>query len=194
MKFANALLPRFIAICGHPTSGKSTLQKLMFKGYGIQPVDDGGPLRKMAMAYLGLSYDDCYTQEGKLQSTTILDRVWENREILGEIGNAFEEKFGGDVIPLMVINSLEPGGKYCFGSVRRKQGHYYKKHGGVVIGLRNPLAGPSKFEFDSFDETAVDYWIENDGLARGLSEADALLDLEQKLFDVFSAIVLLRAA
>lgn len=174
-------LPRFIALCGHPKAGKSTVQEILHQNFNVIPVDDGGPLRKIAMEYLGCTYDQVYTQPGKLEYVDILDRSWQVRKILGELGNAFEEKFGGDVIPLMVCNSLKTPGPFSFGSVRREQGAYYKERGGVVIGIVNPLAEPSPYEFDRFDETLVDHWIANDALYCGLDPFNARKDLEEKV-------------
>lgn len=174
-------LPLFIALCGNPTAGKTEVQRILQENYAVQPVDDGGPLRAIAMQYLGLTREQCYTQEGKQQFVEINGKSWQVRDILGELGNAFELKFGGDIIPLMVVNNLPKTGSYSFGSVRRQQGRFYKKQHGVVIGIRNPLAGPSKFEFDRFDETAVDYWIDNDALARGMDPFDARKNLEAKI-------------
>jgi hypothetical protein len=180
-------LPRLIALCGNPTCGKSTAAGLLEKNFGHKLVDDGLPLRQIGMQYLGLTADQVFTQAGKLETVTINDREWEVRKILGEIGNAFEEKFGGDIIPMMSHQLLDPIQPYVFGSVRRKQAHYWKKHGAVVIEIVNPLAGPSKYEFDSYDASAVDYMVLNDGLARGWTPEKALEDLEYKLVTVVQA-------
>src|SRR5687768_10641087 len=96
--------PRFIALCGNPLSGKSTAQRLLHNSLGYVPVDDGRPLRDIAVDYLGLTEAQVTTQAGKLETVSLNGRDWIVRDILGEIGNAFEEKFGGDVIPLMALN------------------------------------------------------------------------------------------
>lgn len=174
-------LPRFIALCGYPKAGKTMVQEILSLNFSVTPVDDGGPLREIAMKYLGCTWDQVYTQPGKLRYIDILDKSWQIRGILGELGNAFEEKFGGDVIPLMVCNSLQGAGPFSFGSVRREQGVYYKERGGVVIGIRNKLAEPSPYKFDRFNPDLVDHWIENDALWRGLDPFSARKDLEEKV-------------
>lgn len=42
-------LPRYIALCGHPRSGKSEVQKILKDHYNVTPVDDGAILRETAM-------------------------------------------------------------------------------------------------------------------------------------------------
>lgn len=39
----------------------------------------------------------------------------------------------------------------------------YRARGGKIIGVRRPGVGPSRYEFDWFDESLVDVWIDNDG-------------------------------
>lgn len=176
-------LPKIIALCGNPGAGKSTAADLLFEIYGYELVDDGLPLRRIAMDYLGLTPDQVFTQAGKKQIVQLNGRDWTAREILGEIGNAFEEKFGGDVIPLMSHQLMKktPGKRFVCGSVRREQGHYWKAHGALVIEIDNPDTPPSEYEFDTYSKAAIDRVVLNDGLHRGLNPDDALLDLCRKL-------------
>jgi len=155
-------IPHLVAICGYPGAGKSEVQKLL-QEIGVQPVDDGGPLRAFAIHSLGLSRDDVYTQEGKKRSSMIADKRWEHRMALGEIGKKLEELFGPDIMPFMATRNLNPMACYSFGSVRRTQAWFYRKLGGLVIGVRRPGVGPSGNDFDEFDHYAVDYWIDNKG-------------------------------
>jgi hypothetical protein len=181
--------PALIALCGNPTSGKSTAAEIINELYGHELADDGLPLRKIAMDYLGLTAEQVFTQAGKLEFVEINGRKWQVREILGEIGNAFEEKFGGDVIPMMSHNARPKGSRAVFGSVRREQGRYWKERGALVLEIVNPLAGPSKFEFDTYNPAYADHRIMNDGLARGLSKEDARHDLAGKLIDVIGPVL-----
>lgn len=174
-------LPSIIALCGHPTSGKSTAAELIFEIYGHKLADDGLPLRKIAMDYLGLTPDQVFTQEGKLETVMLNGREWTCREILGEVGNAFEEKFGADVIPLMSLNSTPALSRVVYGSVRREQGKFWRDRGALVLEIVNPLAGPSQYEFDRFNPEYCHAQIQNDGLARGLSPKEARADLAGKL-------------
>ncbi|MBD9511609.1 hypothetical protein IB265_33175 [Ensifer sp. ENS10] len=181
-------IPKLIALCGHPTSGKSTAADIINEVYGHELADDGLPLRKMAMDYLGLTPNQVFTQEGKLETVTINGRDWQVREILGEIGNAFEEKFGGDIIPIMSHNARPKGSYSVFGSVRREQGLYWRNQGALVLEIVNPLAGPSKYEFDTFNNAYCHAQILNDGLSRGLEPAAARQDLLEKLVAVIGRV------
>lgn len=179
-------LPPLVALMGNPRSGKTTAARILGHLGGYELVDDGRPMREIAMRHLGLTESQVFTQDGKLETVTINGRNWVVREILGEIGNAFEEKFGGDVIPLMSKNSLgdayfDPTRRFVFGSVRREQGFFWKKEGAMVIEIVNPAAPPSPFEFDVFNASMAHVRIQNDGLSRGLAPVEAMLDLEQKL-------------
>ena len=53
--------------------------------------------------------------------------------------------------------------------------------GGAIIRVRRPGVGPSSFEFDQFNESLVDVWIDNYGSMRELKEKilDALLSLRR---------------
>ncbi len=179
-------LPRLIALCGNPKSGKSTAQSLLANMFNYMPVDDGKPLREIAQKYLGLTYNQVYTQDGKLETVRLNGRDWTCREVLGEIGNAFEEKFGGDIIPIMSFNLMEPGQRYVLGSVRREQGLYWARKGAMVIEMINPDAAPSPYEFDRYSTEPVYCQIINDGLSRGLSALEATRDLREKLKAVIS--------
>lgn len=171
-------LPRYIALCGLPGSGKSTVQELLRANHGVYPVDDGYPLRDICIRYLNLSTHQVCTQEGKKENVFLLDKTWQVREILGEMGNRFEAMFGEHVIPFMVTNTLVGNGPYSFGSVRKSQGWFYKDQGGIVIEVRRPGIEPSPYAFDQFDPEAVDHVLMNNGTLHDLENAvAALVDL-----------------
>jgi len=168
-------LPKYIALCGLPGSGKSTVQEILRVNHGVYPVDDGFPLRDICVRYLGLSTQQVCSQEGKKEFVELLDKNWQVRGILGEMGNRFEAMFGEHIIPFMVINTLIGEGPYSFGSVRKSQGWFYKKLGGIVLEVRRPGIPPSPYLFDKFDAAAVDHVIENDGTLDDLETAVATL-------------------
>ena len=152
-----------IALCGHPKSGKSEVQRFL-QEYGVKPIDDGRPLRRFAMENLGLSNEDVYTQEGKMREFSIGDQSMTVRKFLGEFGNALESKFGADFIPELAVRSLHNQyGWFSFGSVRREQGRVYQRHGGIIVEIVRPGVGPSEHEFDRYNADIVDYRITNDG-------------------------------
>jgi hypothetical protein len=106
------------------------------------------------------------------------------REVLGELGKKLELLLGEFVMPMTACARLTGPGPFSFGSVRKTQGHYFKKHGGIVIEIDNPIALPTGNDFDVYDRSIIDYTIYNDALARGESPTTARMDLERKIHDV----------
>lgn len=193
-KITKQHLPRFIGICGVSQSGKSTVQNILARDFSVQPFDDGYVLREIAAKYLNATWDDVATAEGKAKlaywgdGKPIIDRrndvdhhmTW--RQVLGNLGEQLEDLLGDFAMPMIAVNSLVyTDQSYSFGSVRRNQGVFYKAHGGFIIGVRNPLALATGNSFDEFEEDLVDFWIENDGIARGLSKDAAMADLAEKV-------------
>jgi len=164
-------LPHIIALCGNPGAGKSQFQSILMERYGVVAVNDGEPLRDFAVRWMKLQPEDVYTQEGKARHTHILDKTWQNRKILGDLGKALESTFGADIMPFMATRALETTRSYCFDGVRRGQGHFYRALGGVVIEVKRSSAGPSPYDFDQFDQTAVDLRVWNDGSISDLEKA-----------------------
>jgi hypothetical protein len=184
--------PRIIALVGQPKSGKSLVQQILADMIGAKPIDSGLPLRQIAMDQYGLTRDQVFTQEGKLEFVEVLGRKWQVRELLGELGNRFEEMHGDAATPWMITRSIADGdpGPYCDASCRKSQGAFYKKLGGVVIGLRRPDVPNSPYAFDQIREEYVDIWINNDGLSRGLSHAEAYKDLVEKVSAAIKTVTL----
>lgn len=182
-------LPRFVAICGNPKSGKSLVQEILRDSYDIEPVDDGFPLRKFGVDHLGLSWDQVQTQEGKKEFVEIAGKTWQVRDILGTLGKQLESMLGPDIMPYCAIQGVKnKPGSFSFGSVRRSQAAFYREHGStLVLGINNPLAGPSPYDFDEFDTALVDMWIHNDAQERRLDDIAGRKDLEVKIASALSA-------
>lgn len=164
--------PLLIALCGHPGSGKSTVQEILKSRYAVAVVDDGRVLRDIAKMLFGLSESDVSTQAGKKRITRLDDSTadkseWENRDILGTLGVLIESKFGELAVPRAAIRAAGVqhfhASAVSFGSVRKRQGLAYKEAGGLVIEVVSPLADPSLYQFDWYDKTIVDLRIFNNG-------------------------------
>jgi hypothetical protein len=186
MRASKLDLPRFIACVGNPKAGKDAVKLILNKQYGTTPIDSGLPLRKIAMEHYGLTPWHVFTQDGKAEFVEILGRKWQVRELLGELGNRFEEMHGDWATPWMEtrkISAKDPG-PFVDASCRKSQGAFYKTIGGVVIGVRRPGCKPSPYEFDRVREEHVDEWIDNDG---------TLLDLSKKVDTLMSLLARYRA-
>jgi hypothetical protein len=166
-------MSRLIALCGVPGSGKSEVQRILHQRNNVQPVDDGWPLRDFAIRHCGARLLDVMTQEGKAQ-------VWEfpggrrmvMREFLGQMGDAIEAILGPEAIPAMAMRALKrerkdfPG--FSFGSVRRKQGWFYKAQGGATIVEIVRPGQKNVNDFDLYDRGCVDITITNGGSVEDL--------------------------
>jgi hypothetical protein len=156
--------PRYVALCGFPKAGKTTLAEFLVERYGAKLVDDGAVLREACMALYKLRREDVYTQEGKAKTMEVCGRPFTHRQLCGDLGNLLEGFYGEQVIPELTFRRLEQRGQpfFVFPSVRKTQGITYKKHGGVVIAITRP-GTEAVNDFDRYDESLVDYWLKNDG-------------------------------
>ena len=161
----------FIAICGAPNSGKSTVAEYIVQKYQAYIVDDGMPLREGVLSIyhpLGIKASDVFTQEGKDRSVDILEKLTTPRELLGELGNHLERLHGEQFIPEIAISAAlkhhKISGKniFCFPSVRKTQGLTYSNHGAIIIEMvRNGCKIVNDFDF--YDQQYVTDTIVNNG-------------------------------
>lgn len=166
--------PPLIAIVGQPGAGKSLVQGILAEEFGIAAVDDGNVLRQMAVMLFDLSEDDVLTSEGKKRTVRVNNEERTVRWILGELGNALEERFGRGVVAEWAIRTAlehwrrtdaaaRPRGGYSFGSVRKMQPWTYLHHGGFVLEVVRHDIDRSPHAFDSYAKGAIDYTIVNPG-------------------------------
>lgn len=174
-------LPPYIALCGKPTAGKTTVAEVLDLLYGYKLADDGQFLRQIAMNQFGLSYHQVHTQAGKLEKVVINGEEMTVRDVLGRIGNGFEQQFGANVIPELAHKTLKPGQRYVFGSVRREQAAYHKSRGALVIEVQNQFATPSPYEFDQYNPAHIDLAIVNDFNPAGGNPMDAKYLLQRHI-------------
>lgn len=159
--------PPYVALCGFPQSGKTTLAEFLVKRYGAELVDDGQVLREAAQPLYGLTADDVYTQAGKAKTYELCGKTFTNRQLLGDLGALLEGFYGEQVIPELTFRRLESrktkGRKptfYVFPSVRKSQGVTYKTKGGVVVAVTREGTRAVN-DFDRYEYNLVDYWLPN---------------------------------
>jgi hypothetical protein len=159
--------PPFIALCGAPGAGKTTVAEALAGIFGGQVIDDGLPLREAAMTLYGLSRDAVFTQAGKKRLVNICGETIEVRVLLGELGNMLEARHGERFLAERAIErarnqvgAVPPF--FLFPSVRKTQGHSYLEAGGVVIEVSRPGHVPVN-AFDRYDESAITHRLYNDG-------------------------------
>jgi len=151
-----------IALCGYPSSGKSTVQSFLSEEFGVIPVDDGRALRDIAKITLGLSEEDVTTREGKARTIDLLGQKMTIRDYLGRVGSALEAEFGSWIVPEIHARACDPDEHYSFGGVRRDQGRFYQAHGGVVVQVIRPGTGPL-VPADTYDIDSIEHTIFNTG-------------------------------
>lgn len=176
-------IPRFCALNGGPNSGKSTLAEAMRIHFGIVPIDDGLPLRNACKELYGLSDWHVGTQEGKKSLVEVCGEIVQVRDLLGKLRLDLQNRHGPGFIPwaamrLARITTGDETTPCSFGSVRGRQGHYYKEAGGIVIEVRRPGFEPIN-DFDQYDRTLVDLTIDNTYASAGQFIEAALQQLRE---------------
>lgn len=156
------LRPKIIGLCGHPGHGKSEVQRLLELRLGVTPIDDGLPIRKIAMERHGLSWDDVSTQAGKARLIEVDGRTTSIREVLGLIGKEFEKTDHAFWARLAISQLTDAQYPVSLGSVRRTQGEPIIAAGGIVLEIYDPWKTESPFDFDQYDPRFITNRISND--------------------------------
>lgn len=171
---------RHLALVGNPKSGKSTVAEMLADEFWGLIIDDGAPLREAYPTLTGTLTDLPYSQDGKATRVQVGDRSETVREGLGELGNYLEARYGEEIMALLAMKHAEAtypsrivAPFFIYPSVRKLQPRAYRRAGGVVIQIDNPLAGPSGNAFDTWDTTSVDLVIDNNPDEMGLDELRA---------------------
>jgi len=156
--------PRYVALCGAPESGKTTLGNIIVNDFGARFVDDGFCLRSGVASIFSIPLSDFYDIERKKDEVVVCGKTYTKRQLLGDLGNLLEGYYGDQIMPELALASLEddPGVPfYVFGSVRKNQGLTYRNNG-IIIEVKRDGKIPVN-DFDHYDESLVDYKIYNNG-------------------------------
>lgn len=149
-----------IGITGAAGAGKDTLAELIgVDGWVRFAYADA--LKQICIDYLGLSYDDAYTQNGK----TRFNEFWgmTNREILQKVGtdamrNGFHKDVWIKIAELRLKNILDSGAKVIVTDVRfDNEAELIEKLGGCVIKItRNSISELTEKEKTHASERGID--------------------------------------
>lgn len=153
----------YIALCGAPGAGKTTIANILNRLYSAQIVDDGLCLRQACMKLYNLTWDDVATQEGKNKTRMIGGRLFTHRQLLGDLGALLEQFYGEQFMPERALESIagQVAPAFVFPSCRKTQGITYNNAGGVVVEVVRPGFEPIN-DFDFYDKSLVKYHIFND--------------------------------
>lgn len=163
---------RLIGLCGSPKSGKSEVARILREKYGAVIVDDGMILRTAApFLFHGVEIGDTLTQEGKNKSVVVNGKPFTVRKLLGDLGQILEDYYGEDYIPdqtMQRIANLAPAPFYVMPSVRKTQGHLYRRHYAAIWEIDRDVPA-SPHAFDKWDKTVVTQKVDNN---RGIPDLE----------------------
>lgn len=155
-----------IALCGKPKSGKTTVAKILAE-YGYVIVDDGLPLRRAIHPLFepwGVDEADPFSQEGKARILNICGQQVTVRELLGNLGNDLEARFGDEFLAKhAILSATRYASAPCvFPSVRKSQGRSYMESGILVVEVDRDVPD-SPHDFDQWAPQYVDIVLDNNG-------------------------------
>ncbi|MCR9222953.1 MAG: hypothetical protein NXH70_02690 [Hyphomonas sp.] len=158
-------LPKYIALCGWPKSGKDEVAKILASLLDARVIDDGEPLRFAAPRLFGYDANLPYTQEGKATLIDTPEGKITVRQSLGDLGKHLEATHGHEFMAWRAIRETErySNPHFIFPSVRRSSASAFKGLDSIVIEVRRPGYDSSPHDFDWYDPAHIDYVIHNDG-------------------------------
>lgn len=158
-------LPKYIALCGWPKSGKDEVAKILASLLNARVIDDGEPLRYAAPRLFGYDANLPYTQEGKATQVDTPTGRMTVRQTLGDLGKFLEGTYGHEFMAWRAIREAErySHNHFIFPSVRRSSASAFKGLDSIVIEVRRPGYDSSPHDFDWFDPAHVDHVIHNTG-------------------------------
>lgn len=136
MKENSGMELKLVGLVGKAGSGKDTLaDELAVDGW--EKVAFADSLKHLCIDYLGLSYDDAYTQEGKMR----FNETWgmTNREILQRVGteamrNGFDKDVWVKIALLKIRRMLADGKKVILTDCRfDNEAQMIRDLGGIVV-------------------------------------------------------------
>lgn len=174
-----------IGISGAAGSGKDTLAE-MIKEDGWERFAYADALKKICIEYLGLSYNDVYTQEGKMKFNDFWGMT--NREILQKVGtDAFRNGFHRDtwikIAELKLKEMLRAGKKIIVTDVRfDNEAKLIESLGGCVLRIeRNLTSDLSNKEQAHASEKGIDENLISFVVLNIMSKKDLRIEFNVKL-------------
>lgn len=169
-----------VGLTGLAGCGKDTLASLV-EVDGWTKVAFADALKDICIKYLGLSYDDAYTQEGKMR----FNEFWgmTNREILQRVGtdalrNGFNKDVWVKILELKVKQMLSDGKKVIIADCRfDNEAEMVLRLGGIMLEIkRNVESNLSSQEQKHASERGIDVKyimgvLENDDTVQHLKDA-----------------------
>lgn len=187
-----------VGITGSAGSGKDTLAD-MIKSDGWERFAYADALKHICMDYLGLSYNDAYTQEGK----TKFNEFWgmTNREILQKVGtDAMRNGFCKDVwikiAELKLKEMLDSGKKVIVTDVRfDNEAELIESLGGCVAKIVRNVNILNNAEQSHVSEKGISDDLISFVIQNNLSKEDLktefnvkLLEFENKFTDIYNSL------
>ena len=129
-----------VGISGRMGSGKDTVAEIIkrqFKDKNFEIISFADPLKNFCVQYLGLSYDDVYTQEGKMKFNEFWNMT--NREILQKVGtdalrNGFDKDVWVKIMELHILNNSQKN--FIIPDVRfDNEAELVNKHSGIMLNI-----------------------------------------------------------